>query len=176
MHFVLMGLRGSGKSTLGRRLAAARKRPFVDLDECTPAEMGLDNVAEAWALHGEHAFRRAEVAALAKVLALSPRVIALGGGTPTAPGAEALLRGSIAREVVRIAYLRGSAETLRARLTDAANTHRPSLTGSDVVAEVAQVLAARDPLYAALATDVVHIDGRSEDDVLSELLRLSEGS
>src|SRR5262245_23946845 len=66
MDLVLMGLRGSGKTTLGQRLADRYELRFVDLDRRTPGEFGVRTVAEAWAKYGEAAFREAEVRALRK--------------------------------------------------------------------------------------------------------------
>ncbi|MCH7962234.1 MAG: hypothetical protein IIC49_07845, partial [Planctomycetes bacterium] len=88
---LLMGLRGSGKSTIGREFAAASGRTFIDLDELTLVRLGTESVAEAWARFGESAFRAAEREELDRVLRSRPSgrtIVALGGGTPTAPGAE----------------------------------------------------------------------------------------
>src|SRR3954471_181193 len=93
MNLVLMGLRGSGKSTLGRRLASKYRLRFVDLDERTPGYLGVRSVSEAWTKYGESSFREAELRALRAVIAEEPNILALGGGTPMAPGAEEVVRG-----------------------------------------------------------------------------------
>ena len=77
-----MGLRGSGKTTIGRRLADALGMPFIDLDEQVLATFTEDSVGRVWAAHGEQAWRRAESSALTTVVEDDDRVIALGGGTP----------------------------------------------------------------------------------------------
>ncbi len=68
MIIVLMGLRGSGKSTLSRALGTALSRPVVDLDDRTAALLGRATPGEALRLHGLAAFRDAEVRALCDVM------------------------------------------------------------------------------------------------------------
>ena len=166
----LLGLRGSGKSTLGKKLAAHFGVTFIDLDSITPRLLNSPSVADAWAKHGEPAFRQAELRALSDPAVTSATIVALGGGTPTAPGAERVLLAARASGD-KLIYLRGSAQTLRSRLQAADNAHRPSLTGTDPLAEIETVLAARDGLYQRLATTVIAIDGHDENATLAELVR-----
>ncbi|MBX3363745.1 MAG: hypothetical protein KF866_03170 [Phycisphaeraceae bacterium] len=172
MNVVLMGLRGSGKSTLGIRLAQALGRPFLDLDEVTPRLLGGVHVADVWNTHGQKAFREAEVRALEESLSTDGRVIALGGGTPTAPNAAKRLQEGQDRGELMLIYLRANAVTLRERLKNAGNTHRPSLTGSDVLDEIDAVHEVRDPHYRGLASVVIEIDGCDEASVLATLVRI----
>lgn len=170
MNIALIGLRGSGKSTLGPRVAAALRCGFIDLDELVPGRLQAPSIAQAWAVHGEAAFRKAEFEELGRVLDMyDDQVIALGGGTPTAPGAAALLEQQRTLGSLRVFYLRGSARTLRARLAAADNAHRPSLTGKSPLDEIDAVLAARDPLYLSLADVVVTIDDVSFDATAAQL-------
>ncbi|MDQ7013836.1 MAG: shikimate kinase [Planctomycetota bacterium] len=121
---LLMGLRGSGKSTLGRQLAARLGVRFVDLDDAVLERLGCGSVAQAWAKLGEPAFRRAETECLGEWVGESrapecpapARVVALGGGTPTAPGAAELLRRASKAGAVKLVYLRATPVTLRSRL------------------------------------------------------------
>ena len=172
---ILIGLRGSGKTTLGRAFAAEGARTFTDLDELTPRMMGRASVAEAWQKDGEEAFRLGECRALVKALATPGQVLALGGGTPTAPGAKELLVAQQREARAVIVYLRADADALRARLAKADNAHRPSLTGSGVLDEVEGLLARRDPMYLALADEVVEVGGLSESEALV-MLRTALGS
>lgn len=163
IHLVLIGLRGSGKTTVGRALAERLGRGFVDLDTLTPAELGESDVASAFAKHGEAKFREAEAACLGRVLREETgpsvgQIVALGGGTPTAPGAAELLSATRAQERALIVYLRGSAATLRGRLSQAENAHRPSLTGRGMLEEIDELLTRRDPLYRRLADVVIELD------------------
>lgn len=156
---VLMGLRGSGKSTVGALLAGRLGVPFVDLDDRTlealrraHPDQRFGAVADAWRALGEPAFRAAERDALRAALGEGRVVLALGGGTPTAPGAPALLE-SAKRTGATIFYLRAEPALLRERLAASGEgAKRPSLTGRGTLEEIEAVFAARDPLYRSLRT------------------------
>jgi len=148
-HLVLMGLRASGKTTLGRAVAHALGANFIDLDDCTRSLLGAATVREAFATAGEARFREAETRALAEVLGQPPQVIALGGGTPTAPGAADLLAAARRSNRAFLVFLDPPLEVLAARLK-AETGDRPSLTGLGVVEEIGVVAETRRPLYAAL--------------------------
>lgn len=169
MNLVLLGLRASGKTELGRRTAALAHGPFVDLDDLTPRQLGESTLAEAWNRHGQTEFRKAEAAALREVLGTDGQIIALGGGTPTAPGCAALLRAHAADRRALLVYLHAPPSVLRQRMAAANNVHRPSLTGADPLAEIEAVYASRDPLYRDLAQTVMDTEGQSLDH-LSALL------
>lgn len=173
MNLVLIGLRGSGKSVVGRLVASRLGRPLVDLDEITPGLLGARSVAEAWAGRGEPAFREAEARALADALRSDGRVLALGGGTPTAPGAADLLRAQRGAGRARIVYLAAGAATLRDRLAGADNAHRPSLTGGDLLAEIETVLLRRDPLYRGLADHIVPTDEGTPEQIAERIAALA---
>lgn len=167
-NLVLIGLRGSGKSTIGVRLAESLGRGFVDLDDVSARVLGESGAGDAITKHGMEAFRSAECDALRSVLEKSNQVVSLGGGTPTADGCAGLL----ASEGCRVLYLKAKPGTLRERLSKADNSDRPSLTGGDVVDEIEVVYGERDPLYMEIAESVVHVDGVGEDSVLAALLAL----
>ena len=153
---VLIGLRRSGKSTVGRILAQALGRPFVDLDERCAALAGRP-VAAFLREEGEEAFRALELRALAALDAPSA-VLACGGGTPLGPGARELL---VAHGP--LIYLRASPEELKVRAAaDQRPGDRPLLAGSDALSEVEVLYARRDPIYRDLATHVVPADGDPE--------------
>ncbi len=166
----LLGLRGSGKSTLGRSLAARLRVLFVDLDDVTASILRCSTPAEALNTHGQPAFRVAELRALASPGVARAKVVALGGGTPTAPGAHDVLRKSGATLV----YLRATPHTLRERLASTDLASRPSLTGADALAEIDTVFERRDPIYLALADQVIDVDAMDEAQVLGRLLELAE--
>ncbi len=185
---VLIGLRSSGKSTLGPMLADALGKPFVDLDTRTASALrrahSLNDdvsISELFASLGESAFRAAEVVELERVLTAallvdSPKpVLALGGGTPTAPGAEALLRTSQTTSTATLIYLRWRPETLAARLATGDQSDRPALLGDDPSTEVPLIFAARDPLYRKLADHVIEMDGLSPEQTLRAVLGVLTG-
>jgi len=148
---LLMGLRGSGKTTIGRELARRQQRPFIDLDDRTCAILGVASASEAFAALGQPAFRNAETRALKDALTQSGVIIALGGGTPTAPGAADLIRAAAGAGHAVAVYLRCTPAELRTRLTGRIDARRPSITGADPLDEIQTVFAQRDPLFQALA-------------------------
>ncbi len=167
-RIVLIGLRGSGKSTLARQLATALGWDAIDLDDITPGLLGPGTLREVWDRVGEEAFRIAEAEALRQSLGRSSVVLALGGGTPTAPGADTMLRD--AGTDSRVIYLQTSPGVLRDRLRSTDNADRPALTGSDPLTEIGDVYGARDPLYRALATEVLACDDLSAEQAMELIL------
>jgi len=140
---------------VGREFARVQGLTFTDLDDLTPTLLGHSTAREAFEAAGEPAFRAAEARALASLLASASGIVALGGGTPTAPGAAELIRQARVQGVARTAYLRLSPAELRARLEaggEAAQSSRPSLTGRGVLEEIEEVFKARDGLSRTLAT------------------------
>lgn len=149
----LVGLRCSGKTTVGRLLAERQGVPFVDLDD---ALLQLARLDPELAVHpgagalllavGEPRFRELELAALERVLADEAAcVLATGGGVVETERARELLR-----QHALCVRLHAAPRTLAARLR-ADPTRRPSLTGADPADELVELAARRDPLYAALA-------------------------
>lgn len=174
---LLIGLRASGKSSLAAALAQRLGRPMLDLDDETAKYLGSGTISELFARYGEARFRAAEYRAL--VNQAFPRtnpgpVVALGGGTPTAPGAADFLRAARANGQGVVVYLRAEPAVLRARLASADNRHRPALLGSDVLEEVGALFAARDPLYRELASTEVDASAAPAD-VLDAALRALAG-
>lgn len=169
LNFILIGLRGSGKSTLGRLLAQQLGRDFVDLDGIVAQRMNASGPGEAIERDGIDAFRATETQALRSVQGTHNQIIALGGGTPTAPGAAELLRENGSR----IIYLRGKPETLRERMAQADNTDRPALVGDDALGEIETLFNQRDDLYRGLSESIVHIDGVGETSALRALIALA---
>jgi shikimate kinase len=157
-HVALIGMMGSGKSTVGRRVAALTGREFIDLDEAIVAREGT-SIPEIFATDGEAYFRRAEWEALAAVLARTdPVVVATGGGViTTATCRDLLCRGA---EVV---WLRASPSSLTERVGDGSG--RPLLSGEDPAAVLNRLATDREPLYAVTADVVVHTDGLTVDAV-----------
>lgn len=136
----LVGMRGAGKSTLGRALAAALGLDFVDTDESFVNAHGP--IGAYVARHGWDAFREREAEAVADALAPG-RVVALGGGAVDREATAELVA-----DRALVVWLRERTETLAVRL---AATPRPALTGLDPAEEIVAVLERRDPIYARLS-------------------------
>lgn len=178
-QLILIGLRGSGKSTLARLLGEQLGTRAIDLDDRTAALLHAPSPGDAFRKAGQAAFRAAEARALSTALAENPRVLALGGGTPTAPGAADQLRlwAAAVPGLRKIVYLAASPQTLAARLADTDPASRPALLGgADPLAEIAAVHAIREPLYRALATDVLDADRLTHAQALAALSALASGN
>jgi shikimate kinase len=152
----LIGLRGAGKSTVGRLVSAQVGLEFIDLDDRTAAILGFESASEALRARGLETFRQAELAAVQSLVCEEGgKVVALGGGTPTMTAVVEVI-GRL--KVARVVYLRAGAQTLQARLRRDLH-QRPALLGGDPVDEVPQVLGARDALYRSIADAVIETDG-----------------
>lgn len=118
--------------------------------------MGFETVSAAWSERGEASFREAETRCLEEALGRSGGVLALGGGTPTAPGAADLIREARADGRAIVVYLRCTPDELTRRLAMMQGADdRPSLTGKGTLAEIEEVYEARDQHYVDLADHVV---------------------
>lgn len=169
VNILLIGLRGSGKSTLGPRLAERIGFSFTDLDDLVARAMGEDSPGKAFAKHGQAAFRQMEGKMLIDVVRPLGQVIALGGGTPTGMVALESIRREKSQGRARVLYLRGQPATLQARLAATDLSSRPSLTGASPLAEIDEVFAKRDPLYLGLADHVIQIDELTPEACLDQM-------
>ncbi|MDP1661004.1 MAG: shikimate kinase [Phycisphaerales bacterium] len=180
---ILMGLRGSGKSTVGRLVGAALNVPFADLDDRTAMTAvrkqlvpAGSSVAVVLQTLGEQRFRRIEEEALFEAVnkpACDIAVLALGGGTPTHPGSLAVIQARLndTDRKTQLVYLRATPATLAARLNATDLSQRPSLTGRGVVEEIGELFANRDPLYTSIATRIIDVDGLTPQQTASLILR-----
>ncbi|MCR4280819.1 MAG: 3-phosphoshikimate 1-carboxyvinyltransferase, partial [Candidatus Kaiserbacteria bacterium] len=146
-NIVLIGMRGGGKTTVGRLLAGTLKREFVELDELVEKQAGM-SIPEIVEKHGWEYFRDMESEIVQKVSSKHGAVISTGGGVIIRPENMAALK-----ENGYLIFLSTPVEILASRIEHDLN--RPSLTGaSSPEKEIATVLAERKKLYEAVA-DVV---------------------
>jgi shikimate kinase/3-dehydroquinate synthase len=154
---VLSGFMGTGKTTIGARLAERLGVPFVDTDAAIERSTGK-TVPQLWREEGEAAFRARELALVEQLLAdPAPQVLAFGGGTVTVDRARQL-----ATERALVVTLTASPETIVARTPDLAK--RPNLAlGGDPLARARELTAHRADVYAechlAVSTDTLDRDG-----------------
>lgn len=160
----LIGLRGAGKSTVGRDLARRLERPFAELDGLIEDQVGL-GLAEIFAIHGENYYRRLEREVLTQfVLAGTPAVLATGGSLVTDRTTFELLKKS----AVTI-WLRTGPEFHLERVS-AQGDRRPMAGRADPLADLRSLLREREPLYseADITIDTTHL---STAEVASEAVR-----
>jgi XRE family aerobic/anaerobic benzoate catabolism transcriptional regulator len=138
----LLGLRGAGKTTIGRKLAKRRRVPFVELDKRIEQAADL-SLGELFTLHGEDYYRQLEREVLQEVLAEGkPMVLATGGGLIASPDTFATLRRS-----ATTVWLRASPEDHWNRVVRQGD-RRPMADHPQAMADLRALLARREPLYA----------------------------
>jgi shikimate kinase len=145
--FVLVGLPGSGKSSVGRRLAQRLDLPFFDSDTVIEQRIGC-TIRDFFAREGETRFRDIEQAVIAELACTRDAVVATGGGAVLREANRAALRGG-----AYVIYLHSMPEDLYRRLRH--DVKRPLLQVQDPLGRLRDLHEARDPLYRATAHTVV---------------------
>jgi shikimate kinase len=141
---------GSGKTTIGKKVAAALGVPFIDTDAEIEKREGR-SVADIFARDGEPAFRRLEAAMLDDVVRRDePKVVATGGGAVLADTNRQLLH-----DRALVIWLRADAGLLAHRVAD--DDSRP-LLGDDPRAALERLIHEREPLYREVAHRIVEVD------------------
>ena len=139
----LLGLRGAGKTTVGKRLARRLDREFVELDQRIETAANL-SLAEIFSLHGEDYYRKLEREALEHVLLERKAIVlATGGGIVTSPGTFKRLK-----QRTRTVWLRAQPEDHWQRVVEQGD-RRPMTDHPQAMADLRALLAARELLYAS---------------------------
>lgn len=148
MHLSLIGLPGSGKSTIGRHVSRLLGMEFVDSDLVIEQRLGC-SIREYFAQHGEAAFRDVEAMVLAELVQRpQPILLSTGGGAVLRPENRAVLQAHST-----VFYLQASPEEIARRLRN--DTARPLLQGEDPAVRLRELQAVRGPLYLQAAHFVV---------------------
>ena len=163
-RIALIGLRGAGKSTLGRRLAAHLAVPFLDMAVEMERDSGM-SLSEIFTLSDQAAYRRLERRCLERLLeTYNAAVIETGGSLVSEPATFELLL-----QACYTIWIKASPEEHMGRVI-AQGDYRPMARNSEAMADLRRILIERDPLYGK-ADAVVDTSGRSEAESFEELQR-----
>ena len=146
-HVALVGLPGSGKSTIGRQLARRLGRPFIDTDQVIEQRVGL-SIREFFEREGEESFRDLEQSVIDELTLGEPCVLSTGGGAVLR-----LANRQHLKQRTQAVYLHSAPEEVFRRLRHDRN--RPLLQVPDPLARLRELYALRDPLYRESARFVV---------------------
>ena len=158
---VLMGMPGSGKSTIGRRLAKAMGLTLLDTDTKIVETTGR-TIADIFSNDGEKEFRRIEEEVVRAALAEHDGIVSLGGGAITSQGVREALAGHT------VIFLEISAAEGIRRTTG--GTVRPLLAGGDPAQRYRELMAQRVPLYRRVATMRVNTNRRNPGAVVRHIV------
>ena len=159
-NVVLTGFMGTGKTAVGRALAAALGREFVDTDEAITAVHGP--IPEIFAIAGEDGFRNLEQTVAAELAARTDLVIATGGGMLTRAETRVVLAAT-----GRIFCLTAEPHTIMDRVLVDGVDERPLLAGANPEGRIAELLADRAEVYGQF--EPVPTDDRTVDEIVTDI-------
>ena len=160
-NIFLVGMMGAGKTTVGRQLARRLGKTFFDTDHEIQKRTGV-SIPTIFEIEGEAGFRRRESGVLAALAMLEDAVLATGGGIVIAPENRLLLK-----ERGTVVYLRAAVDDLFARTRH--DRTRPLLQTEDPRAKLAELFAARDPLYREVADIIIDTSRQSVQTLVRQL-------
>ena len=164
MNFVLCGMMGSGKTALGKNIAAATGRKWLDTDDVIVQRYGA--ISKIFATEGEEYFRGLETQVVEELSEQDGYVISTGGGLVLREKNVELLKKN-----GKILFLRANAETLLKRLSG--DTARPLLQGQESLEEkINRLLKERTPAYERAADVRLDVDGYSVEENTKRALEL----
>ena len=163
MNIVLIGMRGSGKTAVGKLLAEKLGKQFIEMDELITERVGL-SIPEIVRKYGWEKFREVEEEITCEVARLDNVVNATGGGVVT--------REKNVRELEKkgeLVWLKASLDTLISRVGD--DPSRPSLTGRSLREDMETVLAERSPIYERASDFMIDTEGKTAQEVAEEIVK-----
>lgn len=163
-HIFLIGFMGSGKSTVAAALSRRLAVPALDSDTCIEQELGC-SIADFFLREGEQAFRDRETAFLQDLQNQAPCLISCGGGMALRSENRALMRS-----LGSVIFLTATPETVFMRI--GADTTRPLLKDKKTLADIADMMQARLPLYEDAASLKIATDHLSPSEITDKLICL----
>jgi shikimate kinase len=167
----LIGYRGTGKTSVAERLASRVGWPWIDADSLIEQRAG-QSISSIFAREGERRFRELEEQVVQSLCQRDRVVVALGGGAVLRKSSCELVKNS-----GTVVWLQATPATLFDRICQdvTTGTRRPNLTHLGGLAEIEQVLAAREPIYAACAHMKVNTEGKTPDEIAEEIYTSLQG-
>lgn len=161
-NIVLIGFMGSGKTSVGIKLARAFDYNFIDTDLLIESDYGA-SISNIFNEKGEAAFREMETALLKRIVkTVKSTVIATGGGMPLNKENSKLLK--MAGTVI---FLRASKETTYLRISG--DTNRPLLAGDDKSTRIGELIDQRYPIYVEASDHIIDTDNKSFYEIIKEV-------
>jgi shikimate kinase len=164
MNIVLIGMRGSGKTTVGKLLSERLLKPFYDLDSILAAKEKMP-IAQVVAKHGWDYFRDKESEITEAISGPANAVISTGGGVILREkNIMALKKNGV------FVYLKTSIDIMLKRIGEGSD--RPALTAQPTITEeIKQILFEREPLYQKIANITVETDKKTIQEVVNEIMK-----
>ncbi|MHC4454171.1 MAG: shikimate kinase [Planctomycetota bacterium] len=166
MNIVIIGFRGTGKSTVGKLLANRLKMDFIDTDEYIESATGK-TIKDIFEEEGEESFRKTEVETIAKLSKMKNKIIAAGGGV--------VLRDKNVKSLKSNGFLillEATPEIIHDRIRQDKKTtqQRPSLTNKKSFDEIKHLIDKRQPLYENAANYTINTSYVSCEDIVEEII------
>lgn len=167
MKIVLIGYRGTGKSTIARLLAARLECSWADADDEIERLAGC-SIKEIFAAEGEAGFRDRETKVVQQLMAGSDTVVALGGGAVLREENRQTLQAGL------VIWLTATAETIWRRVNDdpATGSRRPNLTTAGGQQEIEDLLRERESIYRACAQHMLDTERKTAEELVDEVVKL----
>lgn len=166
MNLILCGMMGCGKTTIGRNLAEKTNKKRYDTDEIIVEKYG--NIADIFTQKGETYFRQIETEIVRDLVKKDGLIISVGGGLVLKDENVALLKNG-----GKIVYLRAEKQTLFNRLQK--DTQRPLLQSAEGLStRLDELLKTRSPIYERVADCIIVVDGKTPDEITTEIVAWAE--
>lgn len=163
-NIVLVGLMGSGKTTIGKQLSKKLNKEFVDTDLQIEQKTGV-NVSTIFELEGENGFRSRETNLLQELLSEKNKVVATGGGIVLLE-----INREFLKKIGKIIYLKTTPKDLAIRLRH--DKKRPLIQNVDLLKELTSLYEQRDTLYKSIANYIIETHNKRIMDINQEIIEL----